>query len=60
MRRRLRKQRKKLGGELRKSVDKSVLADVERGLRPVREQMDLVRNAVEDQVRSQLRGTGSR
>lgn len=55
MKRRLRRQRKKLGGELRKSVDKSVLAEVERGLRPVREQMDLVRNAIEDELRSQLR-----
>jgi len=56
MKRRLRRQRKKLGGELRKSVDKSVLADVEKGLRPVREQMDLVRNAIEEEMRNFLKG----
>jgi hypothetical protein len=37
----IRKKRKKLGGEMRKSVDKSLLADVERGAkRPVREHVD--------------------
>jgi hypothetical protein len=53
LKRRLRKKRKKIGGELRRSVDK--LNVVESGVRPVRQQTDLVRDVVEQLLREEFR-----
>jgi hypothetical protein len=55
IKRRTRKKKKKLGGEMRKSVDKSLLADVERGVkRPVREHVDRVLHPIEDGLDREL------
>jgi hypothetical protein len=60
IKRHLRKKRKELGGQLRKSVDKSVLAAVEKGLRPVRQQTRHLAIHTPLRARGQIGGARSR
>ena len=51
----MRKMRKKLGGQMRSSADKALLADLEKALRTVRQQMEALHNAVREGLRAETK-----
>jgi hypothetical protein len=55
IKRRMRKMRKKLGGQMRSSADKALLADLEKALRTVRQQMEALHNAVREGLRAETK-----